>query len=43
MQFNILQENIELEIDKINNILTEMYPKKMVSNDDKIPLLIRYI
>lgn len=37
--FDISKENIENEIDNINVILNELYPKKMVSNDDVIPHL----
>ncbi len=37
--FDILQENIENEIDKINEILCKLYPKKLVSNEEKIPYL----
>lgn len=37
--FDISKENIENEIDNINVILSELYPKKMVSNEDAIPHL----
>ena len=37
--FNIQQEDIINNIDGINRILDELYPKKMVSKTDKIPKL----
>ena len=37
--FDISKDNIENEIDNINVILSELYPKKMVSINDTIPHL----
>lgn len=37
--FDISKDNIENEIDNINVILSELYPKKMVSMNDTIPHL----